>query len=199
MIVALGFSLLLNPLNIRAQSTDLPKYEVAADFTSLKIDRFTTLPGLGGRFTDNLNKHLALEAAGNEKWGVFAKVRPGFTSFGHRAFNVSPVTVGGTSRGQIQCYGPAAAGTLPCFRIEENRLTAAALDVGGVVEFYPSKRIVVRVDGGDTILRYAQRSFNTLTVDPANPTSGIPILVNVTDPGRTLNRIQFTAGVGFRF
>ena len=229
MIVALGFSLLLNPLNIRAQSTDLPKYEVAADFTSLKIDRFTTLPGLGGRFTDNLNKHLALEAAGYffpghcefcsgsptghvvegligvkvgkrfEKWGVFAKVRPGFTSFGHRAFNVSPVTVGGTSRGQIQCYGPAAAGTLPCFRIEENRLTAAALDVGGVVEFYPSKRIVVRVDGGDTILRYAQRSFNTLTVDPANPTSGIPILVNVTDPGRTLNRIQFTAGVGFRF
>jgi hypothetical protein len=228
-MVALGFSLLINPLSTRAQSTDLPRYEVGADFTSLKLDRFTTLPGLGGRFTANLNKHLALEAAGYffpghcefcngsptghvveglfgvkvgqrfKKWGVFGKARPGFASFAHRAFNVSPLTVGGTSRGQIQCYGPASAGTLPCFRIEENRLNAAALDLGAVVEFYPSKRIVVRVDGGDTILGYTQRSFNTLTVDPAHPTSGIPILVNVTDRGGIQHRLQFTAGVGFRF
>lgn len=228
-IAALGISLLLSPLNTRAQSTDVPKYEVAANFSSLTLNAGTTLPGLGGRFTHNINKHLALEAAGYffpghcegcigettghvveglfgvkagkrfQKWGLFAKARPGFMSFSHAAFNVSPLSVGGTSRGQIQCYGPPSTGTLPCFRLEQNRLTPAALDVGGVLEFYPSKRIVVRFDGGDTILRYGRRSYNSLFADPANPTSGIPILAPATDPAYTRHSFQFTAGVGFRF
>ena len=227
-IGALGFSLLVHS-HARAQSADLPKYELAEDFSSLTLDSGTTLPGLGGRFTYNVNKHLALEAAGYfypghcpsclgettghvveglfgvkvgkrfQKWGVFAKARPGFMSFGNSAFNVSPLTIMGTSRGQIQCYGPPSTGTLPCFRIEENRLTAPVLDLGGVLEFYPSRRIVVRIDGGDTIIRYLQRSYTTLTVDPANPTSGIPILAPGTSPAYTRHSFQFTAGVGFRF
>ena len=227
-IAALGICLLLEPLNARAQSTDVPKYEVAADFSLLGLNTRTTLPGLGGRFTYNINKHVALEAAGYffpghclgcssgeptghvveglfgvkagkrfQKWGVFAKARPGFMSFGHAAFNVVPLVVMGTPHGLISCYGPTFSA--PCFRIEENRLTAAVLDVGGVLEFYPSRRIVVRFDGGDTITRYGQRSFTTLTVDPANPTSGIPILGPGTSPAYTRHSFQFTAGVGFRF
>jgi len=228
-VAALGIWLLLAPLNARAQSADLPKYEVAADVSSVILDTGTRLPGLGGRFTYNINKHLALEAAGYffpghcfgcigestghvvegvfgvkagkrfQKWGVFGKARPGFMSFGQAAFNVSPLVVMGTSRGQIQCYGPPSTGTLPCFRLEENRLTPAVLDVGGVLEFYPSRRIVVRFDAGDTIIRYAQRSYTTLTVDPANPTSGIPILAPGTSPAYTRGSLQFTASVGFRF
>ena len=228
-IAALCVSLLLRPLNARAQSAEVPKYEVAADFSSLSLDSATTLPGLGGRLTYNLNKHLALEAAGYfypghcqgcfgettghvveglfgvkagkrfQKWGVFGKARPGLMSFGQAAFHVTPLIIMGTSRGQIQCYGPASTGTLPCFRIEENRLTPAVIDLGGVLEFYPSKRIVVRFDGGDTIIRYAQRSFTTLTFDPANPTSGIPILAPATSPAYTRHSFQFMGGVGFRF
>jgi hypothetical protein len=210
------------------QSSDLPKYEVAADFSSLSLDTGTTLPGLGGRFTYNLNKHLALEAAGYffpgkcefcvgeitghiveglfgvkagkrfKKWGIFGKARPGFASFGRGAFNVVPLANFGVG-GQINCFGPSPSNPLPCFRIDSTRLTHTVFDVGGVLEFYPSKRIVVRFEGGDTMIHYTRRTFNTLLLDPANPTSGIPILVPVTGPAHTRHSFQFIGGVGFRF
>ena len=50
-----------------AQSQDVPKYEVAAEFTTFERDDITgrrTEPGIGGRFTYNLNRVFALEAAG---------------------------------------------------------------------------------------------------------------------------------------
>jgi hypothetical protein len=210
------------------QSDDLPKYEVGADFTSLSLNSGTTLPGLGGRFTYNLNRHVALEAAGYffpgncefcngettghvaeglfgvkvgkrfKKWGIFAKARPGFASFSQGAFNVSPVSLT-TGGGAIQCYGPNPNNPIPCFRIEHVRLTNPVLDLGGVLEFYPSRRIVVRFDGGDTMIRYTRHTYNSLFADPANPNSGIPILAPFTDPGRTRHSFQFMGGVGFRF
>ena len=207
-------------------SSDLPKYEVAADFSSLTLDSGTTLPGLGGRFTFNLNQHVAIEGAGYffpgkcefcagpgrvieglfgvkagkrfEKWGIFGKVRPGFASFGRGAFNVTPASTLITA-GQVQCYGPNPSSPAPCFSIESVGLTHPVLDLGAVLEFYPTRKIVVRFDGGDTLIHHGRRSFNTLLLDPANPTSGIPILFPVTDPGFTRHSFQFTAGVGFRF
>ena len=50
-----------------SQSQELPKLEVAAEFTTLEREAFgrrRTEPGLGGRFTYNLNETFALEAAG---------------------------------------------------------------------------------------------------------------------------------------
>ena len=95
-----------------SQSQELPKFEVAAEFTTLEREAFgrrRTEPGLGGRFTYNLNETFALEAAGYffpkqcfdcvnrgrllqavggvkvgkrfDNWGIFAKVRPGVVSF----------------------------------------------------------------------------------------------------------------------
>ncbi|PYS41138.1 MAG: hypothetical protein DMF71_11850 [Acidobacteria bacterium] len=210
------------------QTTDVPRYEVAEDFSSLSLDSGTTLPGFGGRFTYNLNRNVALEAAGYffpghcnvcigettghvteglfgvkagkrfKRWGIFGKARPGFMSFGQGGFNVIPLS-SGPSQGQINCFGNSQNNFMPCFRIESTRVTPAAIDLGGVLEFYPSKRIVVRFDGGDTILHYARRTFNTLTADPANPTSFVPILVRTTDPAFTRHTFQFIAGVGFRF
>jgi len=209
-------------------SEELPKYEVAADFSSLTLGSGTTLPGLGGRFTFNLNEHVALEAAGYffpgkcefcpgentghvtqglfgvkagkrfEKWGIFGKVRPGFASFGRGAFNVTPASSLITA-GTVQCYGPNPSSPAPCFSIESVGLTHPVVDLGAVLEFYPTRKIVVRFDGGNTLVHHGRRTFNTLILDPANPTSGIPILVPVTDPSFTRNSLQFTAGVGFRF
>jgi hypothetical protein len=102
------------------QSQDVPKFELAAEFTTLERDDFLngrTEPGLGGRFTFNLNKVLSLEAAGYffpkecfncrnngrviqavggvkagkrlEKWGIFGKARPGIVSFSDGEFNLS--------------------------------------------------------------------------------------------------------------
>src|SRR2546421_4368780 len=48
----------------RKPSPELPKYEVGIDFSTLTLNQEDTNPGLGGRFTYNMNRHLALEAAG---------------------------------------------------------------------------------------------------------------------------------------
>src|SRR5215216_298680 len=194
-----------------AQSQDVPKYEVAAEFTTFERDDITgrrTEPGIGGRFTYNLNRVFALEAAGYffpkrcfqcrnngriteglggvkvgkrfENWGIFVKARPGVVSFSQGTFNVvdNPAT--------------------PAFPIsfELSRLTTFATDIGGVIEFYPSKRIVTRFDAGDTIMHFRRRTANTLIFNPiTDEISTVPITI----PARTTHHFQFIASVGFRF
>ena len=103
-----------------SQSQDLPKFELAGEFTTLERSDFgsgRTEPGLGGRFTYNLNRTFSLEAAGYffpkecfrcvnqgrviqavgglkagkrfESGGIFGKVRPGIVSFSDGEFNLS--------------------------------------------------------------------------------------------------------------
>ena len=157
----------------QSQPQELPKFEVAAEFTTLERDAFSrrrTEPGIGGRFTFNLNRVVSLETAGYyfpkrcfscsnngritevlggvkvgkrfEKWGIFAKARPGIVSFSKGTFDI------------------IAAPAPPTFfvRFRRNSLTSFATDVGGVVEFYPSKRIVTRFDAGDTLIHFTSRT-----------------------------------------
>lgn len=70
------------------------------------------------------------------RFGVFGKVRPGFT----RLFDKG-----------IECAGDVCA--LMLLARPEYR-TEFALDVGGVVEFYPTARTVTRVDLGSTVIRH---------------------------------------------
>lgn len=212
-------------LSAQPRNSDVPRYEVAGDFSLLSLDSGTDVPGVGGRFTYNLNKHVALEAAGyffpgpcescagevtgkiteglfgikvgqrSKRWGIFGKARPGFASFSRGGFNVSSLATS-RSAGTVNCFGPNPA-SQTCFRIESTRVTPVAFDVGGVIELYPSKRIVVRFDGGDTILHYRPRTFNSLIADPNNP--NVPILAPVTAPSHTRHSFQFMGGVGIRF
>lgn len=194
-----------------AQSQDLPKFEVAAEFTSLEREAFgrrRTEPGLGGRFTFNLNESVALEAAGYffpkqcfdcvnpgrvlqavggvkigkrfEKWGIFGKARPGVISFSDGERNLVPT-------------GPFP--TFP-FEVTFDRVNSFATDIGGVVEFYPSKRIVTRFDAGDTIVYFNRRTTNDFRFDPITNQFSIG---PVTRPARTVHHFQFMASVGFRF
>ncbi len=195
-----------------SQSQELPKFEVAAEFTTLERESFNgrrTEPGIGGRFTFNLNENFALETAGYffpkrcfscrnngritevvggvkvgkrfEKWGIFAKARPGVVSFSEGEFNI--------------VSAPPVTGAPPQFQGEINRINSFAVDLGGVVEFYPSNRIVTRFDAGDTILHFGSRRLNFLGLDQTSA----PILVPFTRPGRTTHNFQFMASVGFRF
>lgn len=194
-----------------SQSQDLPKFEVAGEFTTLERGDFSgrsTDPGVGGRFTFNLNRVFSLETAGYffpkgctncrqpgrvsqvvggvkvgkrfDSWGIFGKVRPGVVSFSEGDFDIVP-TGGG--------------GVLP-FRIERNALNAFATDLGGVLEFYPSKRIVTRFDVGDTILYFPARTRNFVQFDPV--TGGLN-LVPFTVPSRTTHNFQFMTSIGLRF
>ena len=197
----------------QAQSQELPKFEVAAEFTTLERDAFTgnrTEPGFGGRFTFNLNRVVSFETAGYffpkrcfscrdngritevlggvkvgkrfEKWGIFAKARPGVVSFSEGDFNVVPAS-------------PPVDPTFP-FQFEVNRTTNFATDVGGVIEFYPSKRIVTRFDAGDTIIHFNSRTRNAIQFIPSsNSFLVLPLRV----PSRTTHSFQFITSVGFRF
>jgi hypothetical protein len=202
-------------LEAQAQSADVPKYEVAAEFTSITKPDFDgggTEPGFGGRFTYNLKKSVAVEAVGYffphkcqfglcpsnnrgniteglfgvkagkrfDKWGIFAKGRPGVVSF---------------SEGHSGYIATGQGGAFP-FVFQQNRGTNFAFDAGGVVEFYPSKRLVTRFDAGDTLIHYRARTENFLVFDQiTGAVSSFPF----RRPAETRHNFQFAASVGFRF
>jgi hypothetical protein len=163
----------------RAQS-DVPRFEVGAQYSLLNFDTSISFrnrrrweSGVGGRFTFNFNKYVAAEAqidffpthdierigpieaplwgsktltvaglkAGTrgKRFGIFGKARPGFIHFS-----------------EVPGFGCLAI-TVPCLQPEK---TNFAFDVGGVFEYYPSRRIVVRFDAGDTIIQH-NRLFGT--------------------------------------
>jgi hypothetical protein len=215
--VSLLFVVFCSPL-ARAQSDEVPKFELAAQFTSITKPDFNngaTEPGFGATFTFNLNRIVALEAVGNffphscrycgqgpvagdnsgniaqglfgvkagkrfDKWGIFGKARPGVVSF---------------SNGDSRYVSTGTGGFFP-FALQQNRLTNFALDAGGVLEFYPSKRLVTRFEAGDTMIHFSQRQSNFLTFDP---TTGASSLVPFTTRSEVRHNFQFTAGVGWRF
>lgn len=199
---------------IYGQEPDAPsKIEVGIHFSSLTFSRQSqqgatiaveedkTEAGFGGRFTINLNNHVALEAEGNffphenfsdantggrllqgqfgvkagkrfGKFGIFAKARPGFASFS-KVFTI----VGTTT---IDFNGQPL--TLPVF--DERRRTYFSMDLGGVLEFYPSRKVLTRIDVGDTIIHY--RNVSDFPFGP-------PFLAS-----RTAHNLQVAAGIGFR-
>jgi hypothetical protein len=200
--------------NVRAQSNadELPKFEVGAHFTSITKPSFTngdTEPGLGGRFTYNINETFALEAVGNffphtcrgcgdnsgnivqgfggvkigkrfEKWGIFGKARAGVVSF---------------SQGDGRFVANNDGTTFP-FDFQRNRTNNFAADLGGIVEFYPTKRLVTRFEAGDTMIHYRERTTNFISFDPV---TFAPSLVPLTLRSETRHNFQFVAGIGWRF
>jgi hypothetical protein len=204
---ALVLFLLLLGQSASAQERDVPKFEIGVQYSSLSIDLpgfggTRHAPGVGARVTYNLNDYFAVEAEGNifpsvtqtdyttggdpqqvqfgvkagkrwKRFGLFAKVRPGFVSFTE---TVTPV--------QVQ------SSPFTVFRFDRERKTHFSTDAGGVVEFYPSRRMLVRFDAGDTIIRYGEHKELQPTITGT---------VIETAASETRHNFQFTAGVGFRF
>jgi hypothetical protein len=162
--------------------------------------------GVGGRVTYNLDSHFAIEAEGNffpsgstrgfqpggsitqaqfglkvgkrfEKFGVFAKARPGLMSFD------------GT-------FKPARIGTqiingtpFPVYGFTDiSRTTHFSADIGGVLEVYASRRVVARFDVGDTIIRYGPHNVLDFSQSPEF----------FRAPAQVTHNFQFSAGVSFR-
>jgi Outer membrane protein beta-barrel domain len=96
-------------------------------------------------------------------FGIFGKARPGFNSY-------SRALTGMTSSWETFA-----------------RSTNFVLNLGGVLEFYTTKRSVLRIDAGDTHIYFADK---TLTF----PTG------TVTVPGGSLQHsLELTVGYGWRF
>ena len=189
-----------------AQKEDHP-FEVGGVYTIIQLTDFqtrvipngagdNTLSGLGGRFAYNINKHLAMDAEAsffpethllNEEFGqkmqgfvglkagirkhrvgVFAKARPGVMWFGEfpSRGNCSPTNFGSV-----------------CGVSHEKDF---AMDLGGVFEFYPVDRLILRADLGDTIIKYPERVVTNF------PTQ-------IRANGGWKNNLQLSFGVGWRF
>lgn len=179
-------------IEIGVHSTSLTVFPVDAPFDE-------TRAGIGGRVTYNFNRSIAAEAEINffpqkqvvfpadgssiqaqfgvklgkrfEKFGVFGKVRPGFINADR-----FPSFVSGSEPPSFQ----------PTLKIE--RETFFTTDFGGVLELYPSSRVLVRFDAGDTIIRNPARF---LPLDLTGP-------LVLARPAKFSHNFQFTAGVGFR-
>ncbi len=164
------------PGEVLAQAAP-PRVEVGAQVNVLRLsDSSDTNAGLGGRVTVNVSRWLGVEGeyqylpsdvledtsmlpggsvagiryerrrstavfgvkAGQrwERFGVFGKLRPGFTVL--------------TDRG-VDCLGDVCA--LMLLAVPEYR-REFALDVGGVVEVYPSSRWLARVDVGSLVIKH---------------------------------------------
>jgi hypothetical protein len=198
------------------ETSSAGKFEVGGQFASLNLGHSSrTAPGFGTRLTYNVLPNIALESEVNyfpergqgtnslgggpitqavfglktgkrfETLGVFGKVRPGLISFGEtilgrRNENGRLTTISG-------------------------RTTHSALDVGGVLEFYPSSRIVTRFDFGDTIIRFPcptpTNPFPTGGVTSINPCPFFPQGANASPPKQYLTKhnFQFNSSVSFRF
>lgn len=201
---------------VAAQSEpELQKFELGVHFTSITKPDFgdaATEAGVGGRFTLNLNRSVAIEAEGNffphncrrcrsdnagtlaqgffgvkagkrfRKFGIFGKARPGFVSFSEGELNFTIV--------------PLPPPEFPLVLSNTSRATSFAFDAGAVIELYHTRRIFTRFDGSDIIIRYPRRTFNSIGLDPV--TGGlIPFPISL--PSHTRHNFQFSAGIGFRF
>ncbi|MGH9942145.1 MAG: outer membrane beta-barrel protein [Pyrinomonadaceae bacterium] len=198
---------------VQAQTEEVPRFEVGVQFSSLTISEPSnhTEPGVGGRLTFNVNQYFAVEAQVDfypsddhrfgglsggrattgffgvktgkrfEKFGVFAKARPGFVRFGRTFAGFSDI-------------GPSPP-DFPFFVPQFRSRTEFATDIGGVLEFYPTRRIVTRFDFGDTLIHYGERTTNARVFTP----TGDVTLVPFTSPSVTRHNFQFSAGIGFRF
>ncbi|HZH29496.1 MAG TPA: outer membrane beta-barrel protein [Pyrinomonadaceae bacterium] len=169
-------------------------------------------PGFGARIGYNLTRNFALEAEGNffprerefgggrksqahfgvkagkrfERVGVFAKARPGFVHFSEG--DLQP-------RQDVACIAvvPPPRG---CF--EGKGRTDFAFDLGGVFEYYPTRRTLIRFDAGDTIIRMGEHRVPI--VINSDPVSGAPVRVVVVNaPSETTHNFQGSLGFGFRF
>jgi hypothetical protein len=203
-----------------AQSEDR-KFEVGAQISGLAGGSFgdNESVGGGGRLTYNITKNLAVEGELNyftsnrsdnlhrfqgqfgvksglrfNRFGVFGKVRPGFinTSQDFVVFLPTPcVSVPGTVCNQS--FFPIS-GT--------DSDTGFSLDLGAVAELYPSKRIVVRLDVGDTILNRQGPTFfsaRPILVGQTSPVFGLSSFIAIPGRSFTTHNLQLSAGVGFRF
>jgi hypothetical protein len=203
----------------QAQSNE-KKFEVGGQFSVLRVPTRTissstfvitegrgTDYGFGGRFGYNFSKYFTLEAEGNflprdrelnggqkvqglfgakvgdryKKFGFFGKVRPGFVRF---------------EKGDYRFVGGVAVFPPPLANFKPVARTNFAIDLGGVVELYPSKRTIIRFDAGDTIVRLPARNAAAFQVNSPGPAFNVVVLPAAA---QTKHNFQGSAGVGFRF
>jgi hypothetical protein len=198
------------------QFTSLSRSEPTSQSSPFTGRRTETEPGFGGRFTYNVTNEIAFEVELNSlpkqradfgvptgrvyqgqfgvkagkrfrRFGLYGKLRPGFVGFSKvsRFTGSRPAVVVVPFIGEFHFNIP---------EFGKKRETYASVDVGAVVEFYPSRRIVTRLDLGDTMIRY------DLYREVANDVCSFFCIDRIYErPAEMRHNLQFSAGVAVRF
>jgi hypothetical protein len=193
---AAAIALLLVTASASAQTqVDDHKFEVGAFYTAVNLEGFgEAVSGLGGRLGYNFNKYVALDAEGS----FFPSAHLGNNQIGQKTQGFIGVKVGARSK-YVGVFAKARPGVMfigevtsgfncsssgPVTRCSPSH-NNFALDAGGVVEFYPSSRTIIRVDVGDTIVRLHSATPGVLL--PAQSSTDIT------------HNFQASIGFGYRF
>jgi hypothetical protein len=150
---------------------------------------------VGGRIGYNFNKHFALEAEGN----FFPSDAFGNQQVGQRAQAFVGLKAGARSkyaglfakaRPGVMFIGEATSG-FNCSRFETfTRCRPShnhfALDAGAVVEVYPTRRSIIRLDVGDTMVNVRQATRDIFTQ-------------TTTTSSNLIHQLQISFGFSYRF
>jgi hypothetical protein len=180
-----GVFLTLGSVEARAQSGE-PKGEVGGQVSIIRFrDLSSTDVGVGGWVSYDVSRYFSLDATVNvfpqDKMDPFASGRKAEGLFGIKT---------GFKSDKAGFYGKFRAGFMHFsrnFDTTPQGFNDFAMDFGGVLEIYPSRRTVFRVDLGDTFIKFGTRNIF------------VPGL-GVIDAGHfNSHNFQGTVGFGFRF
>jgi len=127
----------------QAQST--PQFEIGGHFFSLGNHDIGYGQGAGGRFTYYVKDYLAVDSEIDAFWGDDGSTYATQGQFG--------AMVGKRTK-HFGVFAKARPGYSTFFVVNNDYHTRPrfVFDVGGVVEGYPTRHLVLRLDVGDTIL-----------------------------------------------
>ena len=172
----LCFCCLISQAQNKTVSDDkVPSYEIGGQIFAFGSHDLGYGWGAGGRFTYNLNNHVALESEVN-----FFLPDEGPPTATEGLFGIKA----GTRTKHLGFFAKARPGFQTNFVVNARVQAVFALDVGGVAEFYPNHHVVLRFDAGDVIIPFG------------NDLVGEGLFAKRLG---TTHNLQYNLGVGIRF
>lgn len=146
----LCFSCLVSQAQTRTISDveKVPTYEIGGLVFAAGSHDLGYGGGVGGRFTYNLNNQIALDS---EVDFFLPDEGPPYATQG--LFGIKA----GTRTKHVGIFAKARPGFQTNFVVNDREQAVFALDVGGVVEVYPNRHVVLRFDAGDVIIPFGNR------------------------------------------
>lgn len=202
-------------ITLPASTQEHSRFEIGGQFSGIRLlnssGRVVTSPGFGGRFDFNLNRRLALEARldffpqdaairyqsqGGKSLQFASGVRGKFMET--RRFAVYGIVLPGLlhfTNAITSFTTTMVPGTNPPLTIVNSVNAAAthfALDLGGGLEFYPTRRLVTRVEFSGDLYTIPGTS---VPISKPNPSGAFLSLLFPADIARTW---RFSVGLGYR-
>ena len=152
-----------------------PTYEIGGHIFGFSGHDLGNAWGAGGRFTYNLNNYVGIDS---EVDFFLPDEGPAYATQG--LFGIKA----GKRTEHLGIFAKARPGFQTNFVVNNREQARFALDVGGVVEVYPNRHVVLRFDAGDVIIPFG------------NNLVGEGIFAQRLG---TTHNFQYNMGVGVRF